>query len=312
MLFRWDHSSLIVHTPAKLNLFLEVLNKRPDGFHELETLMVMLGIYDTLRFTSIPHSASEATEPAVALRIFSIGSPPPQQTDGETRDAIPAGAENLVVKAAELLRSHTGYQGGANIELWKRIPSQAGLAGGSSDAAATLAGLNRLWKLNLSTEELRQLAARLGSDVPFFLGSSRSALCRGRGEIIEPLNLPLGLFFVVVKPESGLSTPAVFRQWRPTGTSRSAKPLIEALHRGATHRLADAFYNALQKPAEQLNADISRVREIFSTEPILGHMMSGSGTSYFGVCGQRRHAERVAARLSSRRIGCVVVARSQF
>lgn len=312
MLFRWDKSSLVVHAPAKLNLFLEVLNKRPDGFHELETVMVMLGIHDTLRFTSLSHSTSEATEPAVSLRVFSINSPKADPTAFEENPPIPAGADNLVVKAAELLRTHTGYAGGANIELWKRIPSEAGMAGGSSDAAATLVGLNHLWKLELATEELRQLAARLGSDVPFFLNSSRSALCRGRGEILEPLDLPLGLFFVVVKPRSGLSTPAVFRRWRPTGSRRSALPLVEELRRGPSARLAGTLYNALQNPAEELNADISRMRDVFSNEPVLGHMMSGSGTSYFGVCGHRRHAERVAARLSSRRIGRVVVARSQF
>jgi 4-diphosphocytidyl-2-C-methyl-D-erythritol kinase len=124
--------------------------------------------------------------------------------------------------------------------------------------------------------------------------------------------LPLGLFFVVVKPPSGLSTPAVFRHWRPTGTCRSAMPLIEELRRGASARLAETLFNALQDPAEELNADISRLRDVFSKEPVLGHMMSGSGTSYFGVCGTRRHAERVATRLSSRRIGRVAVARSQF
>jgi 4-diphosphocytidyl-2-C-methyl-D-erythritol kinase len=121
-----------------------------------------------------------------------------------------------------------------------------------------------------------------------------------------------GLYFVVVKPNSGLSTPAVFRQWRPTETRRSAAPLIEAHRQGHSSKLAETMHNAFQNPAEHLNADISRLRDVFSTEPILGHMMSGSGTSYFGVCRNRLHAEQVAARLSSRRIGCVVVARSQF
>ena len=312
MLFRWDKSSLVVHTPAKLNLFLEVLNKRPDGYHELETVMVMLGIYDTLRFTSIPHSALDATEPAVLLGVISTNAANSDQTAIEKPQPIPTGADNLVVKAAELLRAHTGYDGGARIELWKRIPAEAGLAGGSSDAAATLAGLNRLWKLDLPIEELCRLAARLGSDVPFFLTASRSALCRGRGEIIEPLDLPLGLYFVVAKPGSGLSTPAVFRQWRPAEKARSARPLIEALRLGSWTLLAGSLFNALQNPAEQLNADISRMRDVFSSEPVSGHMMSGSGTAYFGVCRHRRQAQAIAARLSSRRIGRVVVARSQF
>lgn len=307
MLFRWDQSSLVVHAPAKLNLFLEVLNKRPDGFHELETVMVMLGIYDTLRFNPVATSTTDTTQSAIDFRLFSADS---QKSGGELRNPVPTGADNLVVKAAELLRSHAGYEGGARVELWKRIPSEAGLAGGSSDAAATLAGLNRLWKLNLPIEELRQLAAQLGSDVPFFLSTSRSALCRGRGEIIEPLSLPSAHYYVVVKPRSGLSTPKVFREWRPSEETRSARPLIEALRRGDSASLAEGFYNALQKPAEKLNADVSRLRDAFSKEPVLGHMMSGSGTAYFGVTRHRLHAEYVAARLSSRRIGCALVARS--
>jgi 4-diphosphocytidyl-2-C-methyl-D-erythritol kinase len=307
MLFRWDQSSLVVHAPAKLNLFLEVLNKRPDGFHELETVMVMLGIYDTLRFSPVTDSTTDTPQSAIEFRLYSAD---PRKTDGEQQTPVPAGRDNLVVKAAELLRSHAGYEGGARIDLWKRIPSEAGMAGGSSDAAATLAGLSRLWKLKLSIEELQQLAARLGSDVPFFLSSSRSALCRGRGEIVEPLNLALGHYFVVVRPPSGLSTPKVFREWQPTEQRRSANRLIEALRRGDSASLAEGFHNALQKPAEKLNADVSRLRDAFSKEPVLGHMMSGSGTAYFGVARHRRHAEYVAARLSSRRIGCVLVARS--
>ncbi len=308
MLFRWDHTSLVVHTPAKLNLFLEVLNKRPDGFHELETVMVMLGIYDTLRF-SHPNKTSYQD---IQLQVCSGNPPASSEANSGKSTTIPCGIENLVVKAALLLKEFTGFDGRAQIQLWKRIPAEAGLAGGSSDAAATLAGLNHLWKLNLPIETLRELAAQLGSDVPFFLNPSRAAICRGRGEILEPIPLPLGLYFVVVKPESGLSTPAVFQRWESNSNRRSVVGFLQELFSGCLSRLGAAFYNALQNPAEQLSAEISRLRDVFSTEPVLGHMMSGSGTAYFGVCGQRRHAERVAARLSSRRIGRVVVARSQF
>ncbi len=300
MLFRWDQSSLVVHTPAKLNLFLEVLNKRPDGFHELETVMVMIGVYDSLKLSNIPNPGERSHNSAIKLRVFSVNSPDSQASDGKKEQAIPTGPKNLVVKAALLLKEYAGYEGGAEIGLWKRIPAEAGLAGGSSDAAAALVGLDRLWKLNLTPEELSSLAAKLGSDVPFFLSPARAALCRGRGEIIEPLALPLGLYFVVVKPESGLSTPEVFRHWRSAGACRSAMPLIQELSLGASARLGQTLYNALQRPAEQLNADIPRLREVFSKEPVLGHMMSGSGTAYFGVCGHRRHADTVAARLSSR------------
>lgn len=302
MLFRWDQSSLLVHTPAKLNLFLEVLNKRPDGFHELETVMVMLGVYDTLRIS--PSNPSENPGADVSLRVLAGNS-------SETAD-IPCGPENLVIQAQALLKTHTGFTGGAAIHLWKRIPAQAGLAGGSSDAAAALAGLNQFWKLGLSLNELRELAARLGSDVPFFLSPSRSAVCRGRGEIIEPFDAPLALYFVVVKPESGLSTPEVFRNWKPLGTTRSANNLIDELRRGPKNSLARWMHNALEAPAAELNADVSRLRDEFSKAPFSGHMMSGSGTAYFGICRHRRQAEFAAARLSSRRIGSVIVARSLF
>jgi 4-diphosphocytidyl-2-C-methyl-D-erythritol kinase len=297
MLFRWDQSSLLVHTPAKLNLFLEVLNKRPDGFHELETVMVKLGIYDTLRIS--PSNPSENSGADIRLRI-----------SGRSTAGIPSGPENLVIQAATLLKTHTSFTGGAEIHLRKRIPVQAGLAGGSSDAAAALAGLNQFWKLGLSLEGLRELAARLGSDVPFFLNPSRSAVCRGRGEVIEPFYAPLGWYFVVVKPESGLSTPEVFRNWKPTDSTRSAKPLVEELRRGPRGLLARWMHNALEAPAAELNADVSRLRDEFSKAPVLGHMMSGSGTAYFGICRHRRQAEFAAARLSSRRIGSVIVARS--
>jgi len=299
MLFRWDQTSLIVHTPAKLNLFLEVLNKRPDGFHDLETVMTMIGLYDTLRFSPVPPSENSQCEIQLCLN----------KTESACSDDISSGHDNLIVKAAKLLKEHAGYPGGAKIELWKRIPSQAGLGGGSSDAAATLVGLNHLWKLELSQEELSELAARLGSDVPFFLSHLPIAVCRGRGEIVEPSDAPAGQWFVIVKPESGLSTPAVFREWKPGDEKQSSGDLVRDLRQGkSTGRL----YNALQKPAASQNADISRLQDVFSSEPVFGHMMSGSGTAYFGLCRHRRHANWVAARLSSRRIGRVTVARSQF
>lgn len=298
MLFRRDGQSIVVHTPAKLNLFLEILAQRADGFHELETLMVSVDIYDTLSFTE-----EESAE--IRLRCFNAGT---RQAAVSPADALPAGRENIVVQAAELLRNSAGIERGVRIGLTKRIPSAAGLAGGSSNAAATLIALNRLWKLELSAGELFQLAAQLGSDVGFFLAATPAAICRGRGEEVEPLEMPFSLHFVIAKPASGLSTAVVYRHCRPAVVPRHVNDLADALKRGRFGRAANQLHNALQPPAFDLNDDVKRLADAFSELSVLGHQMSGSGTAYFGMCNNRRQALRAAAELRNRGVGRVFVA----
>jgi len=287
---------LVVQAPAKLNLFLEILGKRADGYHELETLMVTVGIYDTLSFT-------EEVSEEVRLRMIDAGRrSAPGHAGAET---IPAGTDNLAVRAALLLREFAGVKRGVRITLWKRIPAAAGLAGGSSDAAATLVALNRLWKLHLADRELHGLAARLGSDVAFFIGGQSAAICRGRGEIVEPVPLPRGVHFVVARPASGLSTARVYQHCRPAANPRSAEELAGALRRGRLQRAGQLLYNALQAPACRLNLDVQALSSRFGRLSVLGHSMSGSGTAWFGMCANRRHARDVAARLRAARIGRV-------
>ena len=302
MLVRQNLNSVTVLAPAKLNLFLKVLGKRADGFHELETLMVTIGIRDELCFSSsISADITLNCRNAARLR-------PDQRGSGRNEWNLSTGPDNPVVKAARLLQAHTGTTRGANIDLLKRIPIASGLAGGSSDAAATLVGLNRLWNLNLSTAELHPLAAQLWSDVPFFLSPLPAAICRGRGEIVEPINLPQGLQFVVARPASGLSTAEVFRHCRASNDARSVEELTNCLRAGRVSEVSRRMFNSLQAPAEQLNREVKKLAEAFARLPVLGHMMSGSGTGYFGVCAQRRQASRVAAQLNAVGIGQVFVA----
>src|SRR5690348_15496538 len=174
-------SAVRVRAPAKVNLFLEVLAQRIDGYHELATLMTAVSLYDTLEFTE---------EPSGATRLH--GDHPPHST----------GPENLICRAVDLVRRHSGHPGGVDVRLWKRIPMAAGLAGGSSDAAATLAGLNRLWRLGWDREKLAQFGAELGSEVAFFFAAP-AAWCTGRGERIEPLRLGRPLDFGLVSPPVG-------------------------------------------------------------------------------------------------------------
>src|SRR5579863_7498 len=171
MLYRVSTTHVTVFAPAKLNLFLKVLEKRADGYHELETLMVSVGLYDTLVLSDDPgvqtDDSAEVSSGSLRLACYDGGTHAAHRQ--HARELPSAGPDNLVLRAAQLLREYSGTQRGARIELVKRIPLAAGLAGGSSDAAATLWGLNRLWNLGLSVNELTALASRLGSDIPFFL-----------------------------------------------------------------------------------------------------------------------------------------------
>ena len=302
MLFRQQGRALVVEAPAKLNLFLEILGKRSDGYHELETLMVSVGLYDTLSFTE---------NPAGDLRlIVQEADAHPPGGDAES-SSIPPGSDNLVIRAAELLRDAAGVERGATIVLRKRIPAAAGLAGGSSDAAATLSALNRLWSLNRTPAELQSLASRLGSDIGFFLAGTGAAVCRGRGEIIEPVMLPMSLHFVIARPRHGLSTALVYRHCSPAERPKRVESLVRPLQSGRLGVAAHHLHNALQDPAEQLSREISDLKLRFSEEPVIGHMMSGSGSAYFGLCAGRRQALAVAARLKAARIGRVYAAQSR-
>jgi 4-diphosphocytidyl-2-C-methyl-D-erythritol kinase len=294
--------SLVVHTPAKLNLFLEVLGKRHDGYHELETLMVSVGMYDTLTFT-------EEDPGRIRLRDFDAASQSPE-ADSPT-GGLPVGGENLIVRAAELLRKYAGVERGVRIELSKRIPVAAGLAGGSSDAAATLVALDQLWKTKLTPGELLELASHLGSDVGFFVSRRPAAICRGRGERVEPLDVPLGLHFVIVRPASGLLTATVFRNCQPAANVRSVGSLVDCLRRGRLEGAARLLHNALQSAAERLNPDLAHLKSLMSKEPVLGHLMSGSGSAYFGLCANRRQALWIAGRLRAERVGRVYVVQSR-
>src|SRR5947209_5213569 len=152
-----------VVAPAKINLSLRVLGKRPDGFHEIETLIAPMALYDTIEIKKQNRWID-----------FNCDDP-----------TISAGDDNLVVRAARLFLEQAKIKSGLSIKLQKRIPHGAGLGGGSSDAAATLRGLNQLFETNLSSDELAKLASAIGSDVPFFISQS-TALCKARGEVVEP------------------------------------------------------------------------------------------------------------------------------
>jgi 4-diphosphocytidyl-2-C-methyl-D-erythritol kinase len=288
-----------VWTPAKLNLFLEVLSKRTDGFHEVETLMVPISLYDTLYFKE---------EPTGRLELSCAWAWRPKDA-AENALPLPGGDANIVVRAVRLLQQRMNVGRGAELRLVKRIPMAAGLAGGSSDAAAALVAANRAWQLGLSHSELTSLAAEVGSDVPFFLQGG-PAVCRGRGERIEPLPNRGTWHFVVVGPPEGLGTADVYRACLPADRPRTADELAAALRAGRLDHAGRLLHNGLQEAAAGLSPWVPRMEREFARIDIVGARMSGSGTSWFGLCHNARHAQRVARTLRMRGLGQVFAVRS--
>ena len=220
-----------VLAPAKINLTLRVRGKRPDGYHALESVMQMLTLADVLTYDSAQDFRFTCSDPAL-------------END-----------DNLVVRAARLLQARCPRPCGAHLHLEKRIPAQAGLGGGSSDAAAALLALNELWEIRLPLDELQTLAATLGSDVPFFLYTP-TALVRGRGESVTPIPALLPAYVALAKPAAGLSTAQVYAALS-AGPVRgnAARPLpetqamVHALAHGHLDAMASALVNDLEGPA---------------------------------------------------------------
>jgi 4-diphosphocytidyl-2-C-methyl-D-erythritol kinase len=289
----------VVYAPAKVNLFFEVLGKRSDGYHEVETLVYPINLYDTLYF----REASTGQIELDCERVTGVWGP-----GGSGLGTVPRGTDNLVVRAAELFRRRAGLPYGASLRLVKRIPSAAGLGGGSSDAAATLAAANAAWGVGWSWAQLAQLGAELGSDVPLFFAQG-PAVCRGRGEQVEPAKGLGMLHLVLVRPPGGLSTAEVYRACRPAVGIASLPPLLEALRRGDLAAAGRLLFNRLEAAAETLSPWIRRVRRELSKLDCLGHGMSGSGTCYFGLCRHARDARRAARRLQAKGSGVAFAVR---
>ena len=276
---------MALRTPAKVNLVLEVLGKRDDGYHEISTVMQAVDLFDRLTVE-------------VADTISLVTSDPALPTDGG----------NLVVRAARLLQEAAGKPVGARIRLDKHIPVAAGLGGGSSDAAATLWALNRLWGLRWSGERLAALAAQVGMDVPFFLGRGR-AVGTGRGERVRALPGAGGFALVLVNPNFPLATASVYGKvpagWRaePAGTRR----MVAALRGRSVKGVAGALANTLETLVEPAVPAIGRMKAALLAAGALGAAMSGSGPTVFGIARSFDHARSIRRRVTRAGWSCWAV-----
>ena len=283
------------YAPAKLNLFLELSGTRPDGYHEIETFAVPIDYFDTIEFE--PGEGNE-----LHLRIL-------KEEHFDAVEIIPDGEANSVCKAVRFMQRYTGTELGGQVTLHKWIPSQAGLGGGTSDAAAMVLLIDSAWKLNLPRSELALASAELGSDVPLFI-HSKPVVCRGRGELTEPIDGVPPLDFVVLVPKFRLSTAAVFRQHdlMEHTPPQPVKPVLDAARSGDLEKLASLLFNRLETAAFALCPELENIRQTMERFSPLAVKMSGSGTAMVALCRSREESETIAGQLKELNLGVTFVA----
>jgi len=270
--------------PAKINLFLEILGKRDDGYHEIETVMQEIDLVDNLQFEEI--------RKGVRLKCSDKN--------------IPSDENNLVCKAANLILNECGIKKGVLISLEKNIPVGAGLGGGSSDAAATLKALNLLWKIGLNDAELMEFAARLGSDIPFFI-KGKTSLCRGRGEKITPIEVERELNYLVIYPHINISTSTIYGNLKIdlTKKRKDVSFFTNALKHHKAADISKLLFNRLEEVIFTTYPDLLDVKSVLNHFGFCGLSISGSGSAFFGLCNDRYHAEAIKSKIELSDIGNV-------
>lgn len=263
---------LFVKAPAKINLTLDVLHKRPDGYHEVEMIMTTVDLADRIGL--------ERREDGI-IRISAADR------------FIPEDRRNLAYQAAELLKHTYGVTEGVTITIEKNIPVAAGLAGGSSDAAATLKGLNKLWKLGRSIDELAELGAKIGSDVPFCVYGG-TALATGRGERIRHLPAPPNCWVILAKPKIGVSTADVYGNLKLDKLSHPpTEQMIKAIGTKDYRLLCNSMGNVLETVTMDLYPEVRVLKEQMQRFGADSVLMSGSGPTVFGLVEHESRVHRI-------------------
>ncbi|MFA5156957.1 MAG: 4-(cytidine 5'-diphospho)-2-C-methyl-D-erythritol kinase [Candidatus Omnitrophota bacterium] len=292
---------MIVHSYAKLNLYLKVLGKRKDNYHDLKTIFERISLSDKLIFKKLP-----GKEIKISSNLRSL----------------PKDSSNLAYKAASMLQQVYRVSAGAEIRILKRIPVGSGMGGGSSNAAATLLGLNKLWDINAARSKLINLAEKIGSDVAFFVYETPFALGEGRGERIKPIKLLEKRKFrhIIIVPRINVSTPFIYRQWdrRFFGKNASSaaltigknnvKLLTSALKKNDLCRAGQSLFNSLEEVAVSVYPDIGKIKEKLTRLGVPAVLMSGSGPTVFCLIASRKEERKILRELDKNRALQVFVA----
>lgn len=268
---------LTLSANAKINLTLDILGTREDGYHEVAMIMQEISLHDTLSMGKINQG--------ISLTIVIEGQ----------QGTLPADESNLCWKAAALVQKEYNLQEGVEIHLTKRIPMAAGLAGGSADAAAVLKGMNHLFRLGMAEARLCELGARLGSDIPFCIMGG-TMLATGRGEVLTRLPSFPRLSVVLAKPPVGVSTAWAYKTYDAGyyGPHPDNEAMLEAIHGGDAHKAADLLCNVLEGVTETEHPVIADYKRLMMEHGAMASMMSGSGPTVFGLVREKQQAWHLA------------------
>lgn len=267
-----DILKLMEKAPAKINLALDVLFKRPDGYHEVEMIMTTVDLADRIELKEI-----ESTE----IQIISHNR------------FVPDDHRNLAYQAAHILKERYGVAKGVSITIEKNIPVAAGLAGGSSDAAATLRGLNRLWQLGLSLDQLAEIGAEIGSDVSFCVYGG-TALAKGRGEIITHLPAPPKCWVILAKPTIGVSTADIYKRLQLSNMEHpDVFGMIDAIEKNDYVKVCKGLGNVLEQVTLPLYQEVRNIKDQMKSFGADAVLMSGSGPTVFGLVEHDSRMQRI-------------------
>lgn len=280
--------TVTVYSPAKINLGLEIVGKRADGYHEIQTIFQKVSLYDELTFKIL--SSSEIT--------VTVDNP-----------AIPSGNANLAYKAAELLLKEQLISTGVSIHIKKRIPAAAGLGGGSSNAAATLLGINSLLQLELSSSYLQQLSIPLGADVPFFLSGYGTAYGSGIGEKLKPVQLHTTLWCILIFPGISISTAWAYTTYSKYNILTKEKKNIKFVNSiEDIDALRYFLFNDFESVVYPVYPEIKAIKDSLVQAGAVGSLLSGSGSSVFGIFSTKHDCDKALALLpvETSRNACIV------
>lgn len=278
--------NLTIHANAKINLFLEVLDKRSDGYHNIETVFQSIDLHDTIIF--------KEKKSGISINC-------------DNKD-LPLDSSNLIVRAYELLLKESGKNYGVDIQLIKRIPIGAGLAGGSADAGATLIGLNELWKLGYDINDLIELGKKLGADVPFCMIGG-TAIGKERGDLITRLKPLSDVYVVVANPGFEVSTAWAYKSLADLGLTRNRKNdniIIEKINEGNISAVAENLYNAFEEIVTKKYPIVAEIKSEMVSLGALGASMTGSGPTVFALTEDIAIAQNIKNRLESHIKFCTI------
>ena len=288
----WEENGKIkIAAPAKINLFLEILGKRQDGYHEIETVMQEVSLFDYIYMENYDKNV-----------VFTCSNP-----------KLSAGEDNLVVKAVRLLQNESKTYRGVKIHLDKRIPIGAGLGGGSSDAVATLVGLNKLWRIGYDEKQLMSLAGKLGSDTPFFVVGN-TAICKGRGEIVTPYPINVSYNYIIIYPRFEVNTAMVYKNFKNSLTKnlKDVNFFMREFISGNPNKLGAILHNRLEDVVFKLYPDLEKIKKALSKFNFCGVLLSGSGSALYGLCKEEMDLKEIELKIKMLNIGDVFVVTNDF